>query len=108
MRILFFILLAAFIGGGIFYAKLQGYIHSDLLDRVDFSQLQQLEIATTAQEQTQTFLQRGNEVVSHTQNVLGTQITAEEEKTPISQRAFEYGRYLYCQQVIKDYEQRMP
>jgi hypothetical protein len=37
--------------------------------------------------------------------VLGAVVQVnEEEKKPIHDKAFEYGRYLYCQQVIKDYD----
>lgn len=39
-------------------------------------------------------------------SVLGSTIEIESNKPPIHQRAFEYARYLYCQQAVKDYEER--
>jgi len=41
----------------------------------------------------------------HTGNILGASDT-ERTNQPIQERAFEYGRYLYCNQVVKDYESR--
>lgn len=43
--------------------------------------------------------------------VLGTsslQNQVQAEQPPLPQRAFEYGRYIYCQEVIKDYQSRFP
>lgn len=43
--------------------------------------------------------------------VLGTsslQNQVQAEQPPLPQRAFEYGRYVYCQEVIKDYQSRFP
>lgn len=33
-----------------------------------------------------------------------SQIKESSQSTPLHERAFEYGQYLYCQQVIKEYE----
>jgi len=38
--------------------------------------------------------------------VLGTSVGIEKTEPPLSQRAFEYARYSYCQEAIKDYEER--
>lgn len=59
-------------------------------------------------QQTETLSQRAKEVGGHVSNVLGTAVEADQEQPPIHERAMEYGRYLYCQQVIKDYENRYP
>lgn len=43
--------------------------------------------------------------------VLGTsslQNQVQAEQPPLPQRAFEYGRYVYCQEVVKDYQSRFP
>ncbi len=47
-------------------------------------------------------------VANNTSQVLGTSIEVKTENPPLPQRAFEYGRYTYCQEVIKDYEIRYP
>lgn len=38
--------------------------------------------------------------------VLGTSVAVEKQEPPLTQRAFEYARYNYCQAVVKDYEAR--
>ena len=45
----------------------------------------------------------------HVINILGAtdKINADGTKQPIQERAFEYGRYLYCNQVVTDYESRV-
>jgi hypothetical protein len=48
--------------------------------------------------------ERSKEVSEHAENVLGDTISVNEEAPPIHERALEYGRYLYCQQVVEDYE----
>lgn len=40
--------------------------------------------------------------------VLGSTVEAKKEQPPLPQRAFELGRYTYCQEVIRDYENRFP
>jgi hypothetical protein len=58
-----------------------------------------------AAEQTQVLSSRAQEVGGHVQQVLGTAVeAAPEEKKPIHTRAVEYGRYVYCKQVVKEYE----
>lgn len=58
-----------------------------------------------ASSQIQTLTQRASEVGQHAQKVLGTSIQVNEaEKKPIHQSALEYGRYIYCKQVVTDYE----
>jgi hypothetical protein len=60
---------------------------------------------TDASSQLQTLTQRANEVGQHAQNVLGSSIQVnEEEKKPIHESALEYGQYIYCKQVVMDYE----
>lgn len=71
-------------------------------------------------DQTKVLGERTAEVTSHVQNVLGAYVqnNASDEagtggtsnnisaEQPIHEAAFEYGRYMYCQQVVKDYESR--
>lgn len=53
-----------------------------------------------------------NFIASETQNaaqdgeVLGASLSIEREEPPFTQKAFEYGRYTYCQAVVDDYHQR--
>lgn len=50
------------------------------------------------------------EVSQHTSNVLGSSITPvdNENATPIHEKAFEYGKYIYCKQVVDDYQSLNP
>jgi hypothetical protein len=74
----------------------------------------------TATTELQTLAERAQEVGGHAQNVLGSAIQRSDDGTlenplenaiqpatnqvPIHERALEYGRYLYCQEVVKEYE----
>ena len=51
-----------------------------------------------------------SEVSQHTENVLGSTITApkSDNTTPIHEKALEYGKYIYCKQVVTDYEELNP
>ncbi|GIK84437.1 MAG: hypothetical protein BroJett025_10590 [Patescibacteria group bacterium] len=53
---------------------------------------------------------RTTEVSQHAGNVLGSSVKAapEENTTPIHEKAFEYGKYIYCKQVVTDYETLNP
>lgn len=60
---------------------------------------------TDATQQLQVLSQRAGEVGQHAQNVLGSSIQVNESvKKPIHESAIEYGRYVYCKQVVTDYE----
>jgi hypothetical protein len=48
--------------------------------------------------------ERTNTVSQEVGTVLGSSIQVEKEELPLHQKAFQHGRYLYCQQVIRDYE----
>ena len=50
--------------------------------------------------------ERSKELGQGSQQVLGTFIEAEEDGEAFHSKAFEYGRYLYCQQVVKEYEKK--
>lgn len=61
-----------------------------------------------ASEQLKTVGERTGELSSTVGKVLGEAVqvgTASGEQS-LQERAFDYGRYLYCQQVVKDYEAR--
>ena len=72
------------------------------------------DITKNVGEQTQQLSERTKDVSEHVQNVLGETSIVEENKPetnapqsseqPIHKKAIEYGQYMYCQQVVKDYE----
>lgn len=46
---------------------------------------------------------RTQEVGKHVSNVLGSSVEAT-NSTPLHERALEYGQYIYCKQVVSEYE----
>lgn len=59
-----------------------------------------------AKNQLTTLSNRGQLVGQEVGKVLGDQIKVNEEDAnkPLHEKALEYGQYLYCQQVVKEYE----
>jgi hypothetical protein len=59
-----------------------------------------------AESEITSFSKKTAEISQHTGNVLGSSITPVEndDATPVHEKAFEYGKYVYCQQVVKDYQ----
>jgi hypothetical protein len=58
-----------------------------------------------ASNQIQILAERGQEVGGHVGNVLGSYVqVSDAEEQPLHESAFEYGRYLYCQQVVNEFE----
>ncbi len=55
--------------------------------------------------QLKTLGERAGEISQHTQKVLGASIQKnEKDATPIHESALEYGKYIYCKQVVSTYE----
>ena len=52
------------------------------------------------------FSQKTLEVSEHAGNILGSSITTapKDQTTPLHEKALEYGQYIYCQQVVAQYE----
>lgn len=54
---------------------------------------------------------RTEEVKKHADNILGatksleSPFDATQDSTPIYEKTFEYGKYVYCKEVVKDYEE---
>lgn len=57
-----------------------------------------------------TLSQRTTDVSKHAGNVLGSSVqpASKENSTPIHEKAFEYGKYIYCKQVVEDYQSLNP
>lgn len=73
----------------------------------DFSQLSSLQVPTLPDgtaEQFETFEARASSVSASIGAVLGTAIQEASGSGKIQDKVFEYGRYLYCQQVVQEYE----
>jgi hypothetical protein len=130
IRILF---LASVVGGGVFFAKQNeiaknSEVVTDLEDKKEQFQGSVKGITDTVNEQTQELTTRGQEVSEHVSKILGSYVkptdsnndnsaedsgstensSSSEVDKPIYEETLDYGRYLYCQQVIKDYDNQHP
>lgn len=68
---------------------------------------QQIDSWLTEQEveqQVTTLTERSAETLTQTKQVLGESITAHPDEQPLHEKALEYGQYIYCKQVVKEYE----
>lgn len=53
-----------------------------------------------------TFKEKGTEISGQVKGVFSKVIEPSSEEKPLHDRAFEYGRYLYCREVVKNYEKQ--
>jgi hypothetical protein len=90
---------------GLYYAGTQGWLANTPLKNFDYEKLNFL--SQTNLDQTKVLSSRVKEAGEHVQEVLGDQIEVDEaaEKKPLHEKTIEYARYLYCQQVVNEYEQ---
>lgn len=75
----------------------------------DSSTINSNDVKTKVIEEVGTLTQRGKETAEQAQQVLGKAITVDESSgEQLHERALEYGKYLYCQQVVKEWEKNHP
>jgi len=88
------------------------YESSEKLETLDIQKISQdfQEGIKSAESQVTEVSQKTTEVGAHAENILGSSVTAagEGEATPIHEKAFEYSKYIYCKQVVGDYEEINP
>lgn len=130
------LLLSSLIGSGVYLAKQkQGVQDSEIVNEIE-EKKEQFQgsvkgITDGVANQTQQLTTRGQEVGTHVSNILGAYIqptadnqnnedasqsnkssegnsSSDEESKPIYEETLDYGRYLYCQQVIQDYDNQHP
>lgn len=67
-------------------------------------------LSDEASDQLEILSERAQNVASQSQQVLGETIKVNEADSgndkPAHEKAFEYGRYIYCKQVVEDYEEK--
>lgn len=115
LQSLFFLAVAlCLVGAGIYYRNSLIPFATPLLEKTKAIDSDKIaEYAKFNTEELQTISQRGQEVTNQASKVLGVAISeSETENTesekPLHTKALEYGRYLYCQEVIKEYEKENP
>jgi len=92
------------IGGAVYWALNQGY-----LDNTPLAKLKQDDVDLITQdvgEQTKILGERAKKTGEHIQQVLGESVKVNEAENDqaLHEKAFDYGRYIYCKQVVEEYD----
>jgi hypothetical protein len=89
---------------GISYAGTQGWLEKTPLKNWDYGQLNVFEKGTI--DQTKVLTERAKETGEHVQQILGDTVQVDEQgkEKPLHEKTIEYARYLYCKQVVNDWE----
>jgi len=110
---LLLILVLTLAGAGVYVAYNRGLIKAEYLAKIPVDQIKQAinqetlqGLSTSAQTQSQTLIENSGVVLGETKNFLDTQITTNKQDEKISDKAFEYAKYVYCQQVVKEFEKK--
>ena len=113
MKLLGKILLLALAGLGlvflVYFAGSKGWLKNTPLKNLDYEQLNF--ISQENLNQAQVLSERAKETTEHVQQILGDKIAVDEQadsekkEKAIHEKAIEYTRYLYCKQVVEDWEE---
>ncbi len=105
-KILFFVFLLLTIAYGLYFAGKQGLLEGTPLEEINHEKLNVF--GDKNLEQTETLGNRAQETGKHIQKVLGQTVEADEEKKdkPLHEKTIEYARYLYCKQVVENWEKK--
>lgn len=122
-RLLFFILIIVILATGIYWASQNNYLQNASLNKIakfftDNKILEKMpwtknqensqwqKISSDIQDQSKILSERAKKTSSHVRQVLGTNIEVnKQKKQPVHQKAFDYGRYLYCKAVVEEWEE---
>jgi len=105
------VLFLAIAVGGVFAAAQRGLIPTEriaqLKNAINIINRPELQTVTqTTRDGISILTSKTEESASKAGVVLGSHIQASDSQPPLTQRAFEYARYSYCQEVVKDYTSR--
>lgn len=115
--LLFICLVITLIGAGVYVAQGKGLLKTPTLAQSGTLGIQALsakdqlnleQALTEATSQIGTLSQRSAETANTSSQVLGEfiQVNEADSEKSTSEKALEYGRYLYCQQVVKEWEEK--
>lgn len=112
MKLLGKILLLVLAGLGVlfllYFAGSKGWLKNTPLKNLDYEQFNVL--SQNGLEQAQVLSERAKETTGHLQQILGDKIEVDEQaesqkkNKAIHEKAIEYTRYLYCKQVVDEWE----
>jgi len=76
------------------------------LGEINYSQEDLEKLGEDGLKQVQTLADKAKDVGAAAQNFVDevVQVDASDSSKNVSEKAFEYGRYIYCQEVVKQYE----
>jgi len=97
-----FFIIAAIIGSGFYFAYKKNWIPQSIKDQVDKDAWQK--ISKDMKEQGGVLASKSAEAKTHLSQVLGESTDESDSTKAPHEKALEYGRYLYCKQVVEDYE----
>lgn len=89
----------------IYFAGTQGWLKNTPLKNLDYEKFNILRPESL--DQTKILTDRAKETGEHVQQILGDKVEVDEEqkKKSMHEKTIEYARYLYCKQVVEDWEQ---
>lgn len=105
------VVLAVLATAGVYAAAQNGLISEEYLNKVPglsslVAQPQVADVLNNSQDGIKILSSTAQSTAESAGQVLGSQVEVGEQ--PLPQRAFEFARYSYCQEVVKDYEKRYP
>lgn len=91
---------------GVLVGVNRGWITQQQLATITWGGSELIHTSQDTKDQLYLLSNRSNQVGGQIQQVLGTyvQVNEEETKQPLHEKAFEHGQYLYCKQVVSEYE----
>ncbi|MEN8253281.1 MAG: hypothetical protein ABFQ62_02825 [Patescibacteria group bacterium] len=115
--LLLFILFLTVMAAGTYVAFNRGLINKNTLAEVT-SRLNQInpnvnpdintqsieDITLSAKEQSQTMIEKSGIILGESKEFIDTQVKSSENTEPLHNKVFEYARYMYCKQVVDDFE----
>jgi hypothetical protein len=109
--LLAFVLVITVAVGGVYAATNRGLLPGGKFAKIvsTFNWLKQSplgDVTAGPAGQVQMLSSRAEQTASQAGAVLGSHIQADEDRTPLTQKAFEYARYTYCHEAVVDYESR--
>ncbi len=112
-KVLFIIAALLLLVGGYWWYTHRGFNVSQLFSKLSFpatfsvpKQFSGEIIPQNAEKSVQELTVRAQNAMNQAGTILGTAVQQSSESGSIQEKAFEYGRYLYCQQVVTDYESK--
>jgi hypothetical protein len=127
-KLLLVILLVVGLGAGVYWANGQGYfentplasiswpenfpnikIPSQVSEKISSENIDQEKfdkITQDAASQTQELTLKAQELGEHAQKVLGESVQENTDQPPIHEKVIEYGQYIYCKEVVKEWENK--